>query len=64
MQGSRRRQEVALGVLGVDARLDGMAIDVEIVLIERQGFTGGDSQLPLDKVQVPEDRFGNGVLHL
>ena len=61
------RQEAAEGVLGVDARLDGVPVDVHVVLCERQLLAGGDPQLELDEVERmarDETTIGDRVLHL
>lgn len=62
-QRADRRQEALLRVLGVDARLDGMAIQAQFVLGGRQRLAGGHAQLPFDQVMAG-DHFGDRVLHL
>ena len=57
-------EELALGgVLGVDPNLDGVAVDLDVVLGEGKLLTGGHAELELDEV-VAGDEFGDGVLHL
>ncbi len=57
------RQEVGVGILGAQARLDGVAVDAQVALRERQRLARRDTQLPFDEVE-PGDRFGHGVLDL
>ena len=47
-----RRQEAAVGILGVDARLERVAADRELLLRQRQRLAGGHAQLPLDQVEL------------
>ena len=63
MQCARGGQEVVVGVFGADARLDGVAGDLQLVLQARQWFARGHTQLPLDQV-LAGNGFGNGVLDL
>ena len=63
MQRPRRRQEAPGRILGVDARLEGMAAKPDLVLRFRQDFAGGDPQLPFDEIDAG-DHFGDGVLDL
>ena len=44
-------QEALVRVLGVDARLDRVAVDRKLLLRQRQRLAGGDAQLPLDQVE-------------
>ena len=46
-----RRTEVVGGVFGVDATLDGCARGGNVLLLERQRFAIGDTQLPLNEIQ-------------
>ncbi len=62
-QAPGRGQEALVGILGVDARLDRMAGDGELVLRSRQRLAEGDAQLPLDQVE-PGDHLGHRVLDL
>ena len=54
---------VAGGVFGVEADFDGVAVDLEVLLAEREGFAGGDAELPLDEV-LAGDGLGDGVFDL
>ena len=56
-------QEVAVGILGVDACLDGPAGELHLVLGEGQLLAGGDADHLLDQVQ-PRHHLGDRVLHL
>ena len=56
-------QEVVVGVLGADARLDGVTLDAQLVLAQGQRLAAGHAQLPLHQVQAG-DGFGHRVLHL
>ena len=58
-----RGHEAALGTLGVDARLDRVAAQHDIVLAERQGFAAGDAQLLAHDVDAG-DRLADRVLDL
>ena len=62
-QASRRRQEAALRIFGVQPRLDRMAAARDCRLLERQPFARGDTQLPFDEVE-PGDHFGDRMLDL
>ena len=62
-QGADRGQKVARRILGVDAGLDGVAAQGELVLGQRQGFAGGDTQLPFHQV-LAGDHLGDGMFHL
>ena len=57
------RQEAAVRILGVEARLDRMTVDVKRVLCQRDRFAARHAQLPFDQID-PGDFFGNRVLHL
>ena len=48
-------QEAAEGVLGVDPRLDGVAVDRHVVLGDRQRLAGRDPELELDQVECRRD---------
>ena len=61
--GTRRRQEAVVGVLGVDAGLDGMPVRHQVRLRERQRFAGRGAHLELDQVDAPHE-LGDGVLDL
>ncbi len=60
---ARRRQERVLRVLGIEPRLDRVAIDREIGLGEGQLFARGGAKLQFDQVE-PGDRLRDRVLHL
>jgi hypothetical protein len=62
-ESSRRRQEAAVGILGVDARLDRVARDRKLLLRLRQRLAGGNAQLPLDEVDAG-DHLGDRMLDL
>ena len=63
LQSASGGQEVVVGVFGANAGLDGMALDAQLVLTQRQRLATGHTQLPLDQVQA-SDGFGHRVLHL
>jgi hypothetical protein len=58
-----RRQEAALGILGIEPGLDGMAVDPQVALGEGQGFAGRDAQLQFDEIKAG-DRLGNRMFDL
>jgi hypothetical protein len=58
-----RRQEAASGILGVDAHLDGVAVQPHVVLREGEPLTGGDPELLLHEVQAGHE-LGDRVLDL
>ena len=62
-QPAGRGQETASGILGVEARLDGVAGEADVVLAPRQPLAGGDPQLPFHEVEA-RDRLGDRVLDL
>ena len=63
LQRAGRRQEIVVGVLGADARLDGVAPHADLALLQRQRLAAGHTQLPLHQVE-PGDGFGHRMLHL
>ena len=63
MQRAGGRQEPARGVLGIDARLEGVAGERDLVLRLRQLLAGGDAQLPFDEVE-PGHHLGHRMLDL
>ena len=63
MQHPGLRQKIALGILGVEPRLDRMAGRRQILLAPRQRLAGGDPQLPLDEIE-PGHRLGHRMLDL
>ena len=58
-----RRQEAALGILGIEPRLDRVAAQRHVVLRQRQRLAGGDAKLPFDQI-VPGDALGDRMLDL
>ena len=62
-QATRRWQEVAERVLGVDAALDGPAVALHVFLFDGQFFASGHADHLLDQVQA-RDGFGHRVLDL
>ncbi len=59
----RRRQELVLGILGVDAGLDGVAADGDLLLVDAELLAGGHPDHGLHDVDTG-DGLGDGVLHL
>ena len=57
------RQEALVRVFGIDARLDRVAVDGQLLLAQRQRLAGGHAQLPFHQVQ-PGDHLGHRVLDL
>ncbi|MCD6060470.1 MAG: hypothetical protein K0S16_781, partial [Moraxellaceae bacterium] len=57
------RQEVVARVFRIEAHLDGGAVQLDVVLRQRQRLAVGDAQLPLDQV-LAGDEFGDGMLDL
>jgi len=62
-QPAGRGQEALVGILGVEARLDGVTADRELLLRQRQRLAGRDAQLPLDEVEAG-DHLGDRMLDL
>ena len=60
---TRTASKIVVWVFGVDADFDGVAAALDVFLLPRQRFTGGDSDLSLDQIGVG-DQFGDGVLDL
>ena len=58
MQGAGGGQELRVRVFGADARLDRMAVDAQLLLLQGQRLARGHAQLPLHQV-----RSGNGFGH-
>ena len=50
-QPAGRGQEALVRIFGVDARLDGMAANSQLLLRQRQRFARGYAQLPLDEIE-------------
>ena len=51
------------GIFGIDPRLDGVAVQLDLVLLQRQLFAEGDAQLPFDEIEAG-DQLGDGMLDL
>ena len=62
-QAADRGQEVAVGVFGVDAAFDRPALELHVVLLDRELFAGGDADHLLDEVEAG-DEFGHRMLDL
>jgi hypothetical protein len=60
---TRRRQETACRIFGVEPQLDRVAVQPQLVLRERQRLATGDAQLPLDEVEAG-DHLGHRMLDL
>ena len=60
-QAARGRQETVIRVLRIDARLQGVAADGELILACRQPLTGGDPKLPFDQVLAGDSFLLPGV---
>ena len=58
-----RRHEILLRVFRIDPRLDGVAVQSDLVLLQRQLFAERDAQLPFDQIDAG-DQFGHGMLDL
>ena len=56
-------QEVAEGVLGVDAALDRPAVELHVRLLDRELLAGGDADHLLDEIDAG-DQLGDGMLDL
>nr|GEU28319.1 conserved hypothetical protein [Tanacetum cinerariifolium] len=62
-QGADRRQKTLVGIFSVDARLDRMTVDGQVMLQLGQRLAGGHAQLPFHQVGAG-DHFGDRVFHL
>ena len=62
-QTSCRRKKARGGILGIEARLNCMALDGNIGLRQRQGLTTCDAQLPLHQIK-SGDRLRHRMLNL
>ena len=60
---TRRWQETAIGVLGIDAGLDRPTGQLNVVLSDSQRLAGCDTELLLDQIE-PGHQFGHRVLDL
>ena len=58
-----RRQEAAFGILGIEPRLDGVAVEADLRLLKRQLFAAGNTELPFDQIET-RDRFRHRMLDL
>lgn len=58
-----RRHEIPLGHLGVNARLNGMAVKYDVGLRNGEHLTGGDPHLPFDEVDA-RDHLRDRMLYL
>ena len=56
-------QEAAIGVFGIEAVLDGPAVDLNVVLRDAQRLAIGDADHLLHQIDAG-DQFGHGVFHL
>ena len=56
-------QKAGSGILGTQSHLDGMAKEVDILLLGRQGLSLGDPNLPLHQIE-PGDTLGHWMLNL
>ena len=57
------RQEARIGVLGIEAHLDRVTLQMDLVLCERQALAARHAQLPFDEVEAG-DRLGDRMLDL
>ena len=62
-QAPGRRQEAFVRILGIDSRLDCMAVDLELLLRQGQRLAAGDPKLPLDEIE-PGDHLRNRMFDL
>ena len=60
---ARGGAEVLAGILGVDPALNGMAGELDLLLLDGDGFAPGDAQLLGDQVD-PRHHLGHGMFHL
>ena len=58
-----RGQEVAVRVLGIDARLDRPAVELHVILLDRQLLAVGDADHPFHQIEAG-DEFGHRMLDL
>ena len=63
MQRACGRQKIVVRAFGADARFDGVAVNAQLLLRQRQLLARRHAQLPLHQVQ-PGDRFGHRMLNL
>ena len=57
------RHEAGQGILGAQPYLDGMALEADVLLGQRQALTGRHPKLPVHQVQAG-DGLGHRVFHL
>ena len=57
------RHELAVWILGIDARLDRPAVRADILLLQRQLLAGGDADHPFDQIDAVGE-FGHRMLDL
>src|SRR5271168_559270 len=60
---ARRREEIVAGVFSVNAALDGVAAQLDILLAQAQRLAGRDAHLHFDQVE-PGNHFRDGMLDL
>src|SRR5262249_18860205 len=60
---SGRRQKAVLRIFGIDPRLDGVSVEADIVLTQRQLFTRGDTELPFNEIKT-RSLLGHRMLDL
>src|SRR6476646_2406373 len=58
-----RGHEILVWIFRIDPRLDGVAVELALILIERQLFAERDAQLPFHEVDA-RDQLGHGMLDL
>ena len=58
-----RRQEIAIGILGVDAGLDRPAVELHVALLDGKSLAGRDADHLLDQIDAG-DELGHRVLDL
>ena len=51
------------GILRAQPHLDGVAGELDVLLLEPERLAAGDAQLQLDQIE-PGDRLGDGMLDL
>ena len=60
---AHRRHEILLRIFGIDPRLDGVAVQSDLVLRQRQLFAERHAQLPFDQIDAG-NQLGHGMLDL
>ena len=56
-------ERILVGIFGIDAELDHMAIEIDILLLENELLTHRNADLLSDQIDACQ-LFGHGVLHL